>query len=85
MVQRFSSCVQFWVIFRITHTEKILNHLKVIRELQCAEVAEPSLGSGGTPGIAMGIQQRGLSFVLFWEEKTGAMQIFLEKSKLPGE
>lgn len=52
MVQRFSSCVQFWVIFRITHTEKILNHLKVIRELQCAEVAEPSLGSGGTPGIA---------------------------------
>lgn len=35
-------CIQFWVIFRITHTEKILNHLKVIRELQCAEVVEPS-------------------------------------------
>lgn len=46
-------------------------------------MAEPSLGSVGTPGTAVGLQQRGLSFVRILEKKNRCNADILREASTP--
>lgn len=65
--------------------KNILNHLKVIWELQCAEWLSHPWAVWALLVQPCDYSREGFLLFVFWEDKVGATQIFLEKSKLPGE